>query len=256
LNILVTNDDGIESGSLPVLLKSLRSVRNGKRPARIFTLVPDREQSGASHSITLTRPLRITRIRQDLYTLDGTPTDCVNAVLLGGLPFGHVDLVVSGINRGPNLSEDVFYSGTVAGAREGALFGIPALAVSLVTGRKDPDWSFAARFVTSFIRGRAWKSGDFFNINIPDLPPSRIKGVKATSLGNRKYNDVLLKRKDPWGNAYFWLQGKGITWSRKEGTDYFEVKRGFVSVTPLGLDLTDHDKIGRLRSQIDRRNDA
>ena len=233
MNILVTNDDGIESRSLPLLVSQLRKF------ARVLAVVPDREMSGASHSITLTRPLRCRQVGKDFYTLDGTPTDCVNIVLLKGLEFPRIDLVISGVNRGPNMSEDVFYSGTVAGAREGALFGLPALAVSLQTDRQDPDFSYAARFTAKFVRAIRWRPKFLLNVNIPDLPEGRIKGVKVTRLGNRQYHDALIKRRDPWGNPYFWLKGTSLTYTKTKGTDYYEVKKGFVSVTPLALDITD-----------------
>lgn len=245
--ILVTNDDGIGSASLPKLLKALSAV------GRVFAVVPDREQSGSSHSITLTRPLRVARISSNLYTLDGTPTDCVNAALLGGLPFPPIDLVVSGINHGPNLSEDVFYSGTVAGAREGALFGLPAVALSLVTSRKNPDWSFAVSFAASLVRQRTWRKGDLLNVNIPDRPRQDIRGVRVTRLGSRRYKDVLLKRLDPWGQPYFWLKGEGLTYTPTPGTDCYEVRRGYVSITPLSLDLTDHGRLADLAAELERR---
>jgi 5'-nucleotidase len=233
MNILVTNDDGIESRSLPLLIRQL------KKFARVLAVVPDREMSGASHSITLTRPLRCRQVSKDVHTLDGTPTDCVNIVLLGGLPFPSIDLVVSGVNQGPNMSEDVFYSGTVAGAREGALFGLPAVAVSLQTDRREPDFSYAADFTARFVRAARWRPGLLLNVNIPDRPGRGIRGVKVTRLGNRQYHDALIKRRDPWGDPYFWLKGTSLTYARTKGTDYYEVKRGFISVTPLTLDITD-----------------
>ena len=249
MNILVTNDDGIESGSLPVLLKTLK--KTGK--FNILTVVPDREQSGSSHSITLTRPLRLTKVRKNVYTLDGTPTDCVNVVLLKGLSFKKIDLVISGINRGPNLSEDVFYSGTVAAAREAALFNLPAIAVSLVTDKKNPDYSFAALFITRLLTIKKWQKKELLNINIPDIDKRKIKGVHITFLGNRKYKDVLVKRKDPWGNPYFWLQGKSVVYSRQPDSDCFEVSRGFISITPLSLNLTDKVNFENMKKLLEEK---
>ncbi len=232
MNILLTNDDGIESSSLQPLAAKLRKL------GRVMIVVPDQERSGASHSITLSKPLRLVPIKKDVYTLDGTPTDCVEVVLQGGLGKIRINLVVSGINRGPNLCEDVFYSGTVAAAREGALFGIPSLAVSLDSFAGKPDYRFGISFVTKFIAENSFYPGQLLNINIPDLPAEKIKGVAMTRLGWRRYKDVLYRRKDPWGNPYFWMQGKGITYSRNNGDDCAEVKKGYVSITPLGLDLT------------------
>jgi len=242
MNILVTNDDGIESRSLPLLIRHLQKF------ARVLAVVPDREMSGASHSITLMRPLRGRQVRKNVYTLDGTPTDCVNIVLLGGIKFPKIDLVISGVNRGPNLSEDVFYSGTVAGAREGALFGLPSLAVSLDTENEEPDFSFSAELTARFVRQTEWLPRLLLNVNVPDLARKSIRGLKLTRLGNRRYHDALIKREDPWGNPYFWLKGKSLTYTKTVGTDYYEVKKGFISVTPLSLDITDRAGLDRLRS--------
>lgn len=241
MDILLTNDDGIESDSLHPLIARL------SKKHHVVALVPDRERSASSHSITLSHPLRLRTIRKDVHTLDGTPTDCSNVALLGGLGKRRFDLVISGINRGPNLCEDVFYSGTVAAAREGALMGIPALAVSLDTSSRKPDYSAAIDFVVRFVDVADFEAGTLININIPELPANRIKGLRWTRLGKRKYKDVLIKRKDPWGNPYFWLQGKGITYSKKSGEDCTEVKKGYISLTPLSSDLTDASALVKLQ---------
>jgi 5'-nucleotidase len=233
MDILLTNDDGIESDSLHPLIARL------SKKHHVVALVPDRERSASSHSITLSRPLRLRTIRKNVHTLDGTPTDCSNVALLGGLGKRKFDLVISGINKGPNLCEDVFYSGTVAAAREGALMGIPALAVSLDTVSPAPDYSTAIDFLSRFVDGTKFPEGTLININFPECPAGKIKGARWTRLGKRKYKDVLIKRKDPWGNPYFWLHGQGITYSKEDGEDSVEVKRGFISLTPLSLDLTD-----------------
>lgn len=241
MKILITNDDGIESPSLPLLVKALSPIGD------VLVVVPDRERSGASHSITLSKPLRLKEMRKDVYSLDGTPGDCVGLVILGGFQSWEPDLVISGVNWGPNMSEDVFYSGTVAAARESALFGIPSLAVSLDTHKKDPDYRVAVKFVRTFldaVPSSTWGS-KLVNVNIPDLPRSEIKGFRMTRLGSRRYKDVLIRREDPWGNPYFWLSGKGVTYSRKRGTDYFETRKGYISITPLSLDLTDHSALER-----------
>jgi 5'-nucleotidase len=237
LNILITNDDGVDSPSLPLLMEKL--IKSGHK---VLALVPDRERSGSSHSITLTRPLRLQKVSKSILSIDGTPTDCVNIVMLGGLKFPRPDLVLSGINLGANMSEDVYYSGTVAGAREAALFGVPAIAVSLCWFQK-PDFTFAASFTADFISLNKFGKNTLLNINIPGLPKERIKGIKVTRLGNRKYKDVLVKRRDPWGEPYFWIHGKGISISKEKGTDFLETRRGYISITPLALDLTAHSEL-------------
>lgn len=244
MNILITNDDGIESPSLPLLIDSLK-----KSGHNVLALVPDRERSGSSHSITLTRPLRLHRISENILTLDGTPTDCINIIMLRGVKFPIPDLVISGINSGANMSEDVYYSGTVAGAREAALFGVPALAVSLCWFTV-PDYTFAVSFISGFIQKNAFKKNLLLNINIPGLREDKIKGVKVTKLGNRRYRDVLIKRRDPWGEPYFWIHGKGITISKEKGTDFHETKRGYISVTPLALDLTAHSDLEKINKNF------
>jgi 5'-nucleotidase len=246
MNILITNDDGIESASLPLLIRAL--VHDGHR---VIAIVPDRERSGASHSITLSKPLRLTPVRKDVFMLDGTPTDCVNILMLKGIRAPRPDLVISGINRGANLSEDVFYSGTVAGAREAALFGLPALAVSLDTVKPAPDFRPVISFVQKFIRKNRLAPGTLLNINAPE---GRVKGVKFTCLGSRKYKDVLIARKDPWGNPYFWLRGQGITYRKKKDSDYFETRNGYISITPMALDMTDHAVLSGLRNRTGGNN--
>ncbi len=244
MNILVTNDDGIESESLHLLQERLEIFGN------VIAVVPDRERSGASHSITISKPLKLKSAGKNLYTLDGTPADCVSVVLLGGLSKKKIDLVVSGINKGPNLSEDVFYSGTVAAAREGSLFGVPSLAVSLDSFVQKPDFKFSVDLVEQFIAKHTFMKKALININIPDLPADKIKGVKVTKLGWRKYKDVLVKRKGSDGHSVFMIQGKGIKYDKTAGRDCAEVKKGFVSVTPLNLDLTDHTALALLKRNI------
>lgn len=244
MNILITNDDGIESSSLMLLFEKLNFLGN------VFVVVPDREMSGASHSITLTRPLRLKQIQKNIYTLDGTPADCVSTTLLGGLNIKKVDLVISGVNKGPNLSEDVFYSGTVAGAREGALSGIPAISISLDSLADDCDFSFSVQFLYDFLKKADIKSLPFLNINIPNLASDKIKGIKMTHLGQRRYKDVLIKRKDPWGNFYFWLEGQGIEYKKESNSDYNELKNGYVSITPLNLNVTNYEILEKLKKDL------
>jgi 5'-nucleotidase len=236
VNILVTNDDGIASPALYGLRQELESL------GRVFIVAPDRDQSATSHSLTLYRPMRIDRPADDTYAIDGTPTDCVLAATHGLLPVAP-DLVVSGVNRGPNMGDDVFYSGTIAAAIEGALQGLPALALSLVTGGGPADFGYACRFARSLVdeviaRGMPPKS--VLNVNVPARPAAEIQGVKITRLGKRAYDDSLIERVDPRGRSYYWIGGDAPVWQPEPESDFLAVDEGYVSVTPLHLDLTDN----------------
>jgi 5'-nucleotidase len=241
VDILITNDDGITSSALYLLRQELRDL------GRVFIVAPDRDQSATSHSLTLYRPMRIERPEPDVFAVDGTPTDCV-LIAANGLLERAPDLVVSGVNRGPNMGDDVFYSGTVAAAIEGAMQGVPALAFSLAaSGRADYQYAcqFARRLVGTVIeRGLPAKS--VLNVNVPHLPGDAIKGVRVTKLGKRTYQDALIERTDPRGRAYYWIGGDAPVWEPEEGSDFLAVDQGFVSVTPLHLDLTDTALMGTL----------
>lgn len=235
--ILMTNDDGYQSEGLQSLRRSLR------RLARVVTVAPDRQQSGTSHSLTLHRPLRICREESDLYSVDGTPTDCIMLAvheILKRKP----DLIVSGINSGPNLGDDVHYSGTVSGAVEGALMGVRSVAFSLVVWSDgSPKWPAAADWAQKICRrlleGR-WPSGSVFNVNIPNLGSKEIRGISFTRLGKRKYGDVIFKKKDPRGRQYFWIGGDEKSFESIPGSDCNAVLKKKISITPLQVDLTDH----------------
>ena len=235
MRILLTNDDGISSLALTQLRRVLSPF------GRVITIAPDRNQSATSHSLTLHRPLRIHTVGEDAYSVDGTPTDCVLVAFHG--QFGEPpDLVVSGINHGPNMGEDVFYSGTVAAAIEAVLQGVPGIAASLVT-RQPTDFTDSADIVGRLVRQvleRGLTRRMLLNINIPFLPPNKVKGVKVTRLGTRVYEDTLVRKVDPRGQDYFWIGGEDPVWRPDEGTDFHSVHAGHVSVTPLQLELTDH----------------
>ena len=235
MRILLTNDDGIGSPALAQLRRVLTAF------GRVITIAPDRNQSATSQSLTLHRPLRIHEAGEDTYSIDGTPTDCVLIAFHGqmGEP---PDLVVSGINQGPNMGEDVFYSGTVAAAIEGVLQGVPGVAASLVT-RQVTDFREAADVVGRLIRQvleRGLTRRLLLNINIPFIPASTMKGVRITRLGTRVYEDTLVRKVDPRGRDYYWIGGEDPVWRPDEGTDFHAVDAGYVSVTPLQLELTDH----------------
>ena len=234
MNILVTNDDGITSGALYLLKQELQDL------GRVFIVAPDRDQSATSHSLTLYRPMRIDRPEPDVFAVDGTPTDCV-LIAAHGLLDEKIDLVVSGVNRGPNMGDDVFYSGTVAAAIEGAMQGVPGVAVSLAASGR-ADFLYACQFtrrLVGLVMERGLPPKCVLNVNVPQLRDDEIKGVRVTRLGKRTYQDSLIERTDPRGRAYYWIGGDAPIWEPEEGTDFTAVDQGYVSVTPLHLDLTD-----------------
>jgi len=233
MRILITNDDGIHAPALRVLQEALRPF------GPVVVVAPDRDQSATSHALTLQRPLRVNRIADDIYSVDGTPTDCVVIAANGLLP-ERPELVVSGINHGPNMGEDVTYSGTVAAAMEGTMQGVPALAVSLVT-RAPADFVEPSRFVAQLVRKvqeHGMGRGTLLNVNLPHRPWSDVRGVRITRLGTRIYRDSLVEKIDPRGKTYYWIGGLEPVWVREEGTDFHAVEEGYISVTPLSLDLT------------------
>ncbi len=241
--ILVTNDDGVYSPGIQTLAKRLRDLDH------VVIVAPDRERSAAGHSMTLHRPLLIEQVKEDVYSVNGTPTDCVN-ISVKGLLKRTPRLVVSGINKGPNLGDDVTYSGTVAGAIEARILGIPSFAVSLVARQ---DFRFAeAADVALRIAEKIFQDGlssdTLLNVNVPNLPLSQIRGTMITRLGKRIYHQMTVERVDPRGKKYYWIGGGEPDWEREEGTDLDAVDRGFVSITPLHLDLTDYAAFERLRS--------
>jgi 5'-nucleotidase len=199
--------------------------------------------------MTLHRPLLIEEIKEKVYSVNGTPTDCVN-IAVKGLLKEAPKLVVSGINKGPNLGDDITYSGTVAGAMEGILLGIPSFAISVVA-RENFHFSEAAEvaFGTACqVLQKGLPAGTLLNVNVPNLPISDIQGTRITRLGKRIYHQMTVERIDPRGKKYYWIGGGEPDWEREEGTDFDAVDRQFVSITPLHLDLTDHASFERVRS--------
>lgn len=242
MRILLTNDDGIASAALGQLRRVLSPF------GRVVTIAPDRNQSATSQSLTLHRPLRIHEVAEDTYSVDGTPADCVLVAFHGEIG-EKPDLVVSGINHGPNMGEDVFYSGTVAAAIEGVLQGVPGVAASLVT-RAQTDFREPADAVGNILRQvleRGLTRRLLLNINIPFLPAAQYQGVRITRLGTRVYEDTLVRKVDPRGRDYFWIGGEDPVWRPDEGTDFHAVDAGFVSVTPMQLELTDQAALADMR---------
>lgn len=241
--ILVTNDDGVYSPGIQILAKRLRELD------QVTIVAPDRERSAAGHSMTLHRPLLIEEIRESVYSVNGTPTDCVN-IAVKGLLKEEPRLVVSGVNKGPNLGDDVTYSGTVAGAMEATLLGVPSIAVSLVARE---EFRFAEAAEVAFrtavrIFEQGLPKGTLLNINVPNLALSEIQGTRITRLGKRIYHQMTVERVDPRGKKYYWIGGGEPDWEREEGTDFDAVGRNMVSITPLHLDFTDYSSFDKLRS--------
>jgi 5'-nucleotidase len=237
--ILVTNDDGVRSEGIRVLERALAHLGG------VTIVAPNVEASAIGHALTLRRPLRVEQLEDRVYEVDGTPTDCVNiaiAKVLGARP----DLIVSGINKGYNLGDDVTYSGTVAGAMEGALLGIPSLAVSLERSLDVYDFgpaATAAAQVADAVLRRGLPSRTFVNINVP---PGRPKGFRLTVQARRNHVTVVDERLDPRGRAYYWIEEGQNNWEPDARSDYQAVKDGYVSVTPLHPDLTDRQAFGAL----------
>ena len=236
--ILITNDDGVTSPGLLALKQALETVGD------VTIFAPDRNWSAAGHSKTMHKPLRISRVKladgSPAYTTNGAPSDCVGLALLGAIP-NLPDLVVSGINQGGNLGHDITYSGTVAGAMEAVVGGIPSIAVSL-DAREWSDFCAVTDVVVSLARrilADGLPTNTFLNVNAPPLPSDEVKGVLVTRLGQRVYRDVLVEREDPQGRPYFWIGGEPPTGIVEDGTDYGAVARGYISVTPLSMDMTD-----------------
>ncbi len=242
MHILVTNDDGIHSPALMQLRSQLSAF------GRVTVVAPDRNQSATSQSLTLHRPLRIHPHGDEVYSVDGTPADCV-LIAFHGMLIDKPDLIVSGINHGPNMGEDVFYSGTVAAAIEGVLQGVPAIAASLVT-RELTDFAEPAAIVGGIVRQvleRGLPKALLLNVNIPYRPRAELRGIQLTRLGSRVYQDTLVKKVDPRGKDYYWIGGEDPIWKPIEGTDFHAVHAGFVSVTPMQLNLSDSDAMTEMQ---------
>ena len=238
--ILVTNDDGIYSEGLRKLAAALRDL------GEVTIVAPDREQSAASHALTLNRPLRMLQLEEREWIVDGTPSDCVNLAVLKLMKSNRPDIIVSGINFGPNLGDDVTYSGTISAAFEGALLNIPSIAFSSLIGE---HFSFercadVARELARWMLGQPPNPEIILNVN---FPVSEFQGVRVTRLGKRIYSEGIIERLDPRGRKYYWIGGEEPIWHPGEGTDFAAVQDGYVSITPLHLDLTHHQSISRLQ---------
>ena len=237
MRVLVTNDDGVFATGLRTLVREL------SRVVEVLVIAPERQQSATGHAITLHKPLRLVPVQiegaDEAYASNGTPADCVILASLSDLP--QPDMVIAGINAGANLGEEVLYSGTVSAAMEGALQGIPSLAVS-VCAYTDVLYDGAAQFVARLVGtlGENWPlpPDTFFNLNFPNVAGSELKAARLTRLGRRRYSNVLSKRVDPRGMPYYWFSGSPLESDCAEGTDIQTVQDGFISLTPVHFDLT------------------
>jgi 5'-nucleotidase len=248
MNILVSNDDGIESPGILKLAKALEEV------GEVTVVAPQRERSTSGHSLTLHKPLRCYEVSKNYYAVSGSPADCVYMAtrqIMKKKP----DIVVSGINRGANLGNDIYYSGTVAAAREGACFGSKAVAFSLCLGhhseKVDFNWDTAARFAKVFVPlvfRRKVPHDHVINVNVPNLPADKIKGVKISKQGLRYYTDLITVRQDPRNRPYYWLGGEYKGFENIPGSDCVHVDKGYISITPLKIDTTDTALMEELKS--------
>ena len=244
MRILCTNDDGIAAEGLAHLVDVCARI------GEVTCVAPDREQSATSHSLTLARPLRPLRRGPNSFEVDGTPTDSV-MLGLGALVSERPDFVVSGINHGPNMGEDVLYSGTVAAAMEGLAFGIPGVAVSLATRDVSLIKAYRdvlERLLRQLLDVERFPEDTLLNVNLPPIPAADVRGVRVTTLGKRVYSEALTRMQDPWGREIYWIGGGQISWSGREDSDFQAIQDGFISVTPLHLDITNYPLLETVRA--------
>jgi 5'-nucleotidase len=245
MRILLSNDDGYLAQGLQTLASALAGY------ADIYVVAPDKNRSAASNSLTLDLPLRTTRCENGFVRVDGTPTDCVHLAITGLLEY-EPDMVIAGINHGANLGDDVLYSGTVAAATEGRFLGFPAIAISLAS--HDPKhFSTAGQVAVTLMQNivnRPLPKDTLLNVNVPDVPFAQLQGYQATRLGQRHKSEPVIKAKDQRGRDIYWVGPPGSEQDAGEGTDFYAVKMGYVSVTPLQLDLSRYEQMGALAAWL------
>ncbi len=242
MRILVTNDDGIHSPGLTVLAKALSKL------GEVWVVAPDRERTAAAHAVTLHKPLRVQQLGTRVYAVSGTPVDCVNLAILKLLP-APPDLLLSGINRGVNLGDDVLYSGTVSAAMEGTILGVPSMAVSQ-EGHEQFYFEAGARYavrIARLILKEGLPDETLVNLNIPNRPFGSIIGVRVTCLSRRRFDNPIIEKMDPHGRTYYWIAGTRVSWSRSKDADHEALEQGAVSLTPIHLDTTNHGVLDRFR---------
>ncbi|MFH7525521.1 5'/3'-nucleotidase SurE [Aeromonas sp. A5] len=245
MRILVSNDDGVHAEGIRVLSEALGAC------GEVIVVAPDRNRSGASHSLTLEVPLRVTRIGETgFHAVKGTPTDCVH-LAVNELVRPEPDMVVAGINHGANLGDDVIYSGTVAAATEGRHLGYPSIAISLV-GKT--HFATAAHYAALLVKGLMkypLPADQILNVNVPDLPLDQIKGIRVTRLGNRHRAESVICTEDPRGQPIYWIGPPGSQQDAGDGTDFAAIEQDYVSITPLTIDMTAYDSLAGLGAWLD-----
>ena len=234
--VVLTNDDGVHAPGLAALEKALAELGD------VYVVAPEREQSACGHALTLHRPLRALPMGERRFSVNGTPSDCVNMAVLGFLPETPV-LIVSGINHGANLGDDVTYSGTVSAAMEGTILGVPSIAVSLIDGGDFEVAGRVARLIAMRVLVGGLPGNTLLNVNVPAQPP---RGIRMTRLGHRVYKEKIVEQADPRGRSHYWIGGGEARWDDVDGTDMGAVHDGYVSLTPLHLDLTNHRALVQL----------
>lgn len=245
--ILLSNDDGVTSEGLSALADALSHL------GEVYTVAPDRDQSASSHSLTLTRPLRIEKISERKFSVDGTPTDCINLAVNGILKDRKPDLVVSGINTAANMGDDITYSGTVSATMEATLLKIPSVAVSM-NAKKDfvfQTGAHYARLVAELVLQTGLPEDTLLNVNVPNLPLGRVKGIRITRQGKRVYKTPIVEKTDPRGKKYYWIGGDKLDSVLIENSDIASVEDDYVSVTPIKLDMTDYAYMEELEKNFD-----
>ncbi|NOI67312.1 5'/3'-nucleotidase SurE [Vibrio sp. 99-8-1] len=242
MKILLSNDDGVHAEGLNMLAKELADL------AEIIIVAPDRNRSGASNSLTLDTPLRVSQFSDNVYAVQGTPTDCVHFALNELLKDDLPDLVLSGINHGANLGDDVLYSGTVAAAMEGHFLQVQSIAFSLVGSDNFATAAKIARQIVEQHLQSPIPTNRLLNINVPDVPFEQLKGQQVTRLGARHHAENMIKQKDPRGHDVYWLGPPGKEQDAGEGTDFYAIEHGMVSITPMQVDLTAHESINSVQA--------
>lgn len=246
MRILLSNDDGYHAEGLAALNRAVSKL------AETVIVAPDRNQSGASHSLTLDAPLRVAQTEDGIFFVNGTPTDCVHLAITG-LLHADPDMVIAGINHGSNLGDDVLYSGTVAAAIEGRFLGLPAIAVSLA-GDSSQNFETAAKAVCGLLQRlqkKALPPDIILNVNVPDMPWDEIQGYQSTRLGFRHRSEEMVRMEDPKGRPVYWVGAAGAGQDAGKGTDFYAVEHGYVSVTPLQVDLTRHESVASLQHWLE-----
>ena len=240
--ILVTNDDGIHSAGLTLLAKALSKL------GEVWVVAPDRERTAVAHAVTLHKPLRVHEVNKRVYAINGTPVDCVNLALLNIMP-KPPQLLVSGINKGVNLGDDVLYSWTVSAALEGTILGVPSMAVSQ-EGREQFRFATGASYalrVARLILERGLPEETLVNLNVPNRAVEGVTGVRVTCLSRRRFDNPIIEKVDPHGRSYFWIAGTRVSWSRNKDADHEAIEEGAVSLTPIHLDCTNYGALDHLR---------